>query len=102
MIRRPPRSPLFPYTTLFRSRESYHPLPRRQRQMRDGYYPYIFRLCFLRLCGYRLEEQQEGTYNKALYDGTPSSSHLLTPRYYDRLQTSTLPPPDAVLSTSAR
>src|SRR3712207_7605338 len=26
MIRRPPRSPLFPYTTLFRSRE--HPPPR--------------------------------------------------------------------------
>src|SRR2546422_9323316 len=28
MIRRPPRSPLFPYTTLFRSREFLHPLCR--------------------------------------------------------------------------
>src|SRR5256885_13188257 len=27
MIRRPPRSTLFPYTTLFRSRVSTHPLP---------------------------------------------------------------------------
>src|SRR2546430_16724315 len=29
MIRRPPRSTLFPYTTLFRSRERVHPLARR-------------------------------------------------------------------------
>src|SRR2546425_9235331 len=29
MIRRPPRSTLFPYTTLFRSRSGTHPRPRR-------------------------------------------------------------------------
>src|SRR5687767_1717889 len=28
MIRRPPRSTLFPYTTLFRSETTFHPLPR--------------------------------------------------------------------------
>src|SRR3712207_8392724 len=28
MIRRPPRSTLFPYTTLFRSQLRYHPCPR--------------------------------------------------------------------------
>src|SRR5688572_32756426 len=30
MIRRPPRSTLFPYTTLFRSREACVPTPRRE------------------------------------------------------------------------
>src|SRR3712207_7389161 len=30
MIRRPPRSTLFPYTTLFRSEEEVHPLDRRR------------------------------------------------------------------------
>src|SRR5687767_15927392 len=32
MIRRPPRSTLFPYTTLFRSHRRDHPLRRRARQ----------------------------------------------------------------------
>src|SRR3712207_9177380 len=32
MIRRPPRSTLFPYTTLFRSRQPRVPLPVRDRQ----------------------------------------------------------------------
>src|SRR3712207_8804500 len=31
MIRRPPRSTLFPYTTLFRSRQDFHYLPARQK-----------------------------------------------------------------------
>src|SRR3712207_7260605 len=46
MIRRPPRSTLFPYTTLFRSRAERHPCPRlrrpllrdAQRQGRGGRY----------------------------------------------------------------
>src|SRR5471032_3638274 len=33
MIRRPPRSTLFPYTTLFRSRPSRRPTPRRARRI---------------------------------------------------------------------
>src|SRR2546421_5140610 len=36
MIRRPPRSTLFPYTTLFRSRNHAHLLPALVQQMRDG------------------------------------------------------------------
>src|ERR1039458_8661785 len=32
MIRRPPRSTLFPYTTLFRSHQGFRVLPRHQRQ----------------------------------------------------------------------
>src|SRR2546427_7493093 len=41
MIRRPPRSTLFPYTTLFRSLQELHEPPRRQprmevRQVRGG------------------------------------------------------------------
>src|SRR2546427_6664868 len=35
MIRRPPRSTLFPYTTLFRSR---HRLPPVERYLADGWY----------------------------------------------------------------
>src|SRR5258707_8680174 len=31
MIRRPPRSTLFPYTTLFRSQESFVPVPKSRR-----------------------------------------------------------------------
>src|SRR5256885_12295636 len=34
MIRRPPRSTLFPYTTLFRSRS--HAVPHRQKPRREG------------------------------------------------------------------
>src|SRR2546428_7000900 len=34
MIRRPPRSTLFPYTTLFRSRPGYAPLAGRRRDQR--------------------------------------------------------------------
>src|SRR5688572_31097646 len=40
MIRRPPRSTLFPYTTLFRSVEKRHPAIKRVAQRRD-------RLCFV-------------------------------------------------------
>src|SRR5260370_8547972 len=38
MIRRPPRSTLFPYTTLFRSKPAAHLLPgaNQRRQQRDG------------------------------------------------------------------
>src|SRR5256886_16482470 len=36
MIRRPPRSTLFPYTTLFRSAEQCHLERRRARRQRDG------------------------------------------------------------------
>src|SRR3990167_3976598 len=36
MIRRPPRSPLFPYTTLFRSHAHRRPLGRRPRRRRGG------------------------------------------------------------------
>src|SRR2546423_2509273 len=37
MIRRPPRSPLFPYTTLFRSRDALAAEPRdAQRRLRRG------------------------------------------------------------------
>src|SRR2546429_1207756 len=38
MMRRPPRSTLFPYTTLFRSRRSHRPpgLPRRTSRRRPG------------------------------------------------------------------
>src|SRR2546422_5417842 len=36
MIRRPPRSTLFPYTTLFRSRCVQRPSPCRPRVRRDG------------------------------------------------------------------
>src|SRR3712207_6903353 len=42
MIRRPPRSTLFPYTTLFRSRDHRHvllPAPRPQRVRRAGVHP---------------------------------------------------------------
>src|SRR2546425_6152026 len=35
MIRRPPRSTLFPYTTLFRSRRAVHRLHRGMMQQRD-------------------------------------------------------------------
>src|SRR5688572_31402776 len=37
MIRRPPRSTLFPYTTLFRSRRRRHPPPRLHRRRRHGH-----------------------------------------------------------------
>src|SRR3712207_8228315 len=38
MIRRPPRSTLFPYTTLFRSHDEHHspPVPRTSAQVRSG------------------------------------------------------------------
>src|SRR3712207_7973018 len=36
MIRRPPRSTLFPSTTLFRSRRVAHAVPRRHRRDRQG------------------------------------------------------------------
>src|SRR5439155_2369937 len=36
MIRRPPRSPLFPYTTLFRSRR-HRPADRHEQEDGDGY-----------------------------------------------------------------
>src|SRR5258708_16095539 len=36
MIRRPPRSTLFPYTTLFRSLQRCRRLPRRRRRHRGG------------------------------------------------------------------
>src|ERR1039457_7444344 len=36
MIRRPPRSTLFPYTTLFRSDKSSHPPPRRRPRARQS------------------------------------------------------------------
>src|SRR3712207_8708671 len=36
MIRRPPRSTLFPYTTLFRSHSRYHRAQHRQRLRRSG------------------------------------------------------------------
>src|SRR2546426_9154321 len=36
MIRRPPRSTLFPYTTLFRSRSTAHGAPRNRRAARRG------------------------------------------------------------------
>src|SRR3712207_7115286 len=36
MIRRPPRSTLFPYTTLFRSRDARRPLTTRARGLRSG------------------------------------------------------------------
>src|SRR5438094_2544311 len=36
MIRRPPRSTLFPYTTLFRSEGAQAPLPRRRRRRASG------------------------------------------------------------------
>src|SRR3989449_10603737 len=36
MIRRPPRSTLFPYTTLFRSRNSFHALKREAAPGVDG------------------------------------------------------------------
>src|SRR2546421_1463499 len=36
MIRRPPRSTLFPYTTLFRSRHSHNPLVRYFRTLGPG------------------------------------------------------------------
>src|SRR3712207_7923774 len=39
MIRRPPRSTLFPYTTLFRSDAERAPLPRRQRRRDRGARP---------------------------------------------------------------
>src|SRR3712207_8775046 len=39
MIRRPPRSTLFPYTTLFRSEEGHGPVGRNPRQHRAGEIP---------------------------------------------------------------
>src|SRR3990167_10364414 len=39
MIRRPPRSTLFPYTTLFRSHRLQQPLHRRARQLPEGLDP---------------------------------------------------------------
>src|SRR5687768_18122419 len=36
MIRRPPRSTLFPYTTLFRSAQGYQDRPARRRRPPDG------------------------------------------------------------------
>src|SRR2546422_1287699 len=36
MIRRPPRSTLFPYTTLFRSQEATHPVPTAGHGVRSG------------------------------------------------------------------
>src|SRR3712207_8326705 len=36
MIRRPPRSTLFPYTTLFRSRQDQEPAPQRGSQEQRG------------------------------------------------------------------
>src|SRR3989442_11095076 len=45
MIRRPPRSTLFPYTTLFRSLESHYWLARLQKELGDyeGAIPYLRR-----------------------------------------------------------
>src|SRR3989441_2120889 len=39
MIRRPPRSTLFPYTTLFRSRSTYNPVTRKWFGFSDNYVP---------------------------------------------------------------
>src|SRR2546421_5842606 len=45
MIRRPPRSTLFPYTTLFRSENLHRPFPReiqsRQGSLRSQYFSYF-------------------------------------------------------------
>src|SRR5258708_24772071 len=45
MIRRPPRSTLFPYTTLFRSAAAHHALPVRQLAGRAGEIELAARCC---------------------------------------------------------
>src|SRR3712207_7479203 len=53
MIRRPPRSTLFPYTTLFRSRRVLHGVLRAERLVREGHVHHESRAA---LCGGEVHE----------------------------------------------
>src|SRR5256885_10271513 len=81
MIRRPPRSTLFPYTTLFRSRAEAQPqvCPQRDVVLREGADPGLVLPC-----------RQEGEVNAVDQPVPAGQQHLLRDRKSTRLNSSHL------------
>src|SRR5258708_38186515 len=68
MIRRPPRSTLFPYTTLFRSAAAHHALPVRQLAGRAGEIELAARCCRDRGSGHEGDGERDEA-RQRLHDG---------------------------------
>src|SRR5256885_12404973 len=95
MIRRPPRSTLFPYTTLFRSQHAGHHLGRRGDRRRghpprsEEHTSELQSPCNL-VCRLLLEKKKK---TKEPYSSTSSTRRTITTHTHTPLPTHALPPP---------